>query len=420
MIQKNPNSTSPINFQKFANVLSTKSCDSFPDLISALNYIRGENRDDLDIIEKLRAIPKGTLESDNIKRSLPAIIWNFNTTGCRKKTCATDSTGFFYFDIDGKESHDFNPDYFCAFWKSVTNTGFGALVQVSGVNTQNFNVAYKEVAKSLDIPFDQNAKDIVRLNILSYDPNIFHNPESEVIDFSHLSDSVDVQEEINEKCQAIDKNTFIKSSECNDTFSKLRYDNLDEKKANVNLIYDCNGVCDLKDNKILYSQVYVPKVIYEGNRYKPLTKIGIQILTLNPEVKLKQFTSFLSHINTSQCQPPMNIVNLKFLSKRLFNNRQSFILFPNKTRRFFFNVQLNLSDKRSLVLSYITREKSAQKKEAIKFALEQLIEIGEPFKLVDVIKKASAARNTVKKYLKEIILENPDINLTMLTTKIFK
>ena len=407
-------------FQKFENVFATKSCGNFPNLTSALDYIRGVDRNDLDIINNLRSIRKGSTESDEIKRSLPAIIWNFNTTGSRKKDCVTNSTGYLYFDIDGNDSYDFNKDYFCAYWKSVTNTGYGALVQVSGVNANNFDLAYKEVATSLGIPFDPNAKDIVRLNFLSYDPNLYYNDSSEIIDCSYISNEVDVEEELVEKCQTVDKNTFLKSSDCDDTFPKLRYDNLEEKKAKVELIYDSNGVCDLKDAKISYSQVFVPKVIKEDYRYESLTKIGIQILTLNPEAKLKQFTSLLSAINNSQCQPPMSRVNFQFLSKRLFNRRKSFVLFSNKTRRFFFNVQMDISDKRSLVLSYIRKEISVQKKKAIMDALQSLIMLNKPFKIADVMRKASAARNTVNKYLKDIIIENPDLNLELLTTKRYK
>lgn len=407
-------------FQKFENVFATKSCGNFPNLTSALDYIRGVDRNDLDVINNLRSLHKGSTESDEIKRSLPAIIWNSNTTGSRKKDCVTNSTGYFYFDIDGVDSYDFNKDYFCAFWKSVTNTGYGALVQVSGVDANNFDLAYKEVATSLNIPFDPNAKDIVRLNFLSYDPNLYFNDRSEIIDCSYLSKESDLEEEINEKCQTVDKNTFLKSSDCDDTFPKLRYDNLEEKKAKLKLIYDSNGVCDLKDNKINFTQIHIPKIIYDGSRYKSLTTIGIHLLMLNPMVSLKQFTSFIYQINKSQCQPPKDFASIKSFCEKLFKRKVNLILTSNKTRRFFFNVQMDISDKRSLVLSYIRKENSVQKKKAIMDALQSLIILNKPFKIVDVMRKASAARNTVNKYLKDIISESPQLNLELLTTKKYK
>lgn len=417
MIQENPKPKNSTNFQKFDNVYAPKSCGKFTNLESAINYIRGENRGDIEVVNNLRALSKGTPQSDSIKRSLPAVLWNFNTTGCRNKTCATTSTGYFYFDIDDKEFYDFTPDYFCAYWKSITNTGYGALVQVSGVDAQNYNDAYKEVAESLNIPFDKNARDMVRLNIISYDPNVFYNPKSQIFDFSHFSDRVDVDEEISEKCQTADQNTFLKSSDYNDTFMKLRYDNLEEMKSTLSLIYDSNGVCDLKDDKISYTQIYMPKNIPDGKRYETLSRIAIQLVTLNPFIKIAHLQSFMRSVNQTQCTPPMYLSKLQSLCKKVMERKDSYVLISNKTRRFFFDVELHIADKRSLVLSYIKKDISVRKKAQILAALRDLAELGKPFKVVDIIRQTKVVRNTINKYLNEIILENPELNLTMLTTK---
>ena len=400
-------------FRRFKNVYDKQSHSYFNNIAEAISYIKGEDIENLEIIEHLRGLTKGSDEFTKLKETLPAILWNFHTTGCRKMHCATDSTGYIYYDLDLIDDYDFNKDYFCAHWRSISGTGYGALVRVKGVTTANFVVAHSEIAKSLAIPFDSSTQNIVKLNILSYDPHIHYNANSEVFDFNYLNNAVNVEEEIGEKHHTIDKNSFNYSGQWNDTFKEnLRYHNLEEAMANRKLEYDENGVCDLKEDKIHYTSVYVPRKIKPGHRYYTLSAIAIKILALNPKSGLERVKALIHSINNSVCEPPHAPDKINALCAEIFAKRSSFKLFPNKTKRFFFeDPDLPLSRKRGLVLSYCNKDRGLKKKADTVQAFARLLEEGKKFNLKVLATNAGVSPNTVKKYLPEIISEYDDSEL---------
>lgn len=92
-----------------------------------------------------------------------------------------------YFDVDDvnqdtKEKIK-NLNFVKSVWNSCSNKGLGILVKSKGLNKDNFASTYKYLFdrfKENNITVDYLA-DYTRLNILSYDPDIYINNESRVI-----------------------------------------------------------------------------------------------------------------------------------------------------------------------------------------------------------------------------------------------
>jgi hypothetical protein len=369
----------------FQNVLSNDIAYEFSTPNEVFNFIKG-NRPDLEKIKKLRQLDKGDKNTIKIKQSLPAILWNFDSSGGRNADSLTNSTGLIYIDIDKVEDKDidykFNNNYFYSYWKSVSENGYGALIKVSGVTTENFKEAYKMIADTLKIPYDKSTVKPTQLNILSYDPNIVINPDSEIFNCNHLSSDLENMYNEEKKEQSISKNELIKNSIWTTTFSKLRYDNLEEKCSTIDFVYDENGLCDLGDNKIHYTSIVLSKKFSQGKRHAALQKVIIQLITLNPQITLDQLSKMAWAINKEKCQPPKSLNEVNSLCKSCLKNKVSFVLIPNKTRRFFFkDNSLSKEQKISLIRSYLNKENAKVNQTKIMSKIKELFEKGKPFKL---------------------------------------
>lgn len=377
--------------QVYDNIISKTSAKQFANPEQAFNYIKGENRDDLEKIKLIRELSlvndvNKSSEITSLKQSLPLILWNFQSNGRRNQAAITESTGLMYFDIDYNIDYEFNDVYFYAYWKSVRNTGFGSLVKVKDVTKDNFKKAYAVIAKTLGIPFDPVTVKATQLNILSYDPHIKINEDSFVFEFAYLSNETDVNDQIEKKLQSIEENSFNKNSLRVDTFSKLRYDNFDEKASQIKLEYDANGLCDLADKKIHYTQIYFPAIIPEGIRHGTLQKIIIQLLALNPHATLCQITEFMRMVNNEKCQPRKSVTEIDKLCKSCFKSRKDFVVIPNKTRRFFFEDQrLDKESKLGLMRTYLNKETADRNQKTILEGMKTLIDKGKEFKLKELM-----------------------------------
>ncbi|MBP2616966.1 hypothetical protein [Chryseobacterium jejuense] len=394
-------------FRKFANVKTSHSNSTFENLQQVIKYIKDSSRPEIKEILKLKTLEKGTKEYDDIKQSyIPSILWNFTTNGCKKLESVIQSTGYIYFDIDNDLNFQFNSEYFTAHWKSVSGTGFGCLVKVLGVNKSNFKEAFVWIAEKLQIPFDPKTNNINRLNILSFDPDIYYNEHAQAIDCSFLStdDAIDIQEENN---HSITKYSFINSYQWNDKNNRIRYDNLEEKKSKIQIIYDENGVCDLKEEKLYYATVKIPRNINNGKRNHILSGIAIKILALNPNIQSGRLIEFMRIVNKSCCRPTMNDSEIKSICKTILDKREKWLPIDNAKKRFFFDPTLILdaNQKRSLVRIYINKHRGVQKKQLVSDSFAGLLSEGRKFKIKDIQEETKVSPTTIRKYLSEILLE---------------
>ncbi|WP_346983236.1 hypothetical protein [Chryseobacterium sp. POE27] len=392
-------------FRKFNNLKTRFSDTTFQTIQEAINYIKDDSRPEVKEIQKLRTLQKGMHEFDSIKTRLPIILWNFSTDGKRKIKNAIQSTDYIYYDIDNSLDFEFNKNYFTAYWKSVSGTGYGCLVKVSGVDKNNFKEAFIDIAGQLNIPFDYKASDIVRANIISYDPDVYYNPDAHIFDCTCYSNTD--TDDIEENHHSITKNTLINSYVWNGEKSPIRYDNLQEKISEKERVYDANGVCDLRNDKLYYSSVVIPRVIKEGKRNYILSNIAIKIIALNPELQDSRLIGFISKVNNSCCTVPMHDDEIQSICTTVLNKRNEWIPFNNEKRRFLFDPkkEFQKGEKQKLAITYLNKDRGEQKKQLISFSFSDLLSECRVFKIKDILEEAKVSPTTINKYLPIILME---------------
>lgn len=138
-------------------------------------------------IHRLRQYEKGHPIYEDIKRlKLPSITW-CGTFKRRNKSSLIEFSNYLYFDVDVEDALDKKPlivaqDVVRACWVSSGGKGLGFLVESKGINKGNFKSTYDSLRhkfNDLGVPIDK-LSDYTRCNIMSFDPDIYVNPTSEI------------------------------------------------------------------------------------------------------------------------------------------------------------------------------------------------------------------------------------------------
>ncbi len=343
---------------------------SFQNIGEVVEFIRTPPSEHVKLVRDARSLKRGCEEYQNIKKyKLPAITINFNfSNGYIIGKNVFKPTGYLYIDVDGMTEQDFeiNTTYVCAFWRSLSNAGLTLVVKVEGLAPENFKIATEEIARMLDIPFDENAVSIDRLTVLSYDPNAYYNDNVDVFPITEIISNIPEEElqcdsSINTK-KSTHYNTIKDNSigyDCNGC--KLRFNNLDELLQTYDIVYDEHGFYDLgRDTKLNYAQVFVPfKKVSEGNRENILKSIAYQLVALNKNVDKKILLKYLYSVNSGKMNPPLENNEVMETFEKVY--RQLNVIEPiiNAKRRFIYDKAKKLSptDKRKLNLKKINQDR---------------------------------------------------------------
>jgi hypothetical protein len=195
----------------------------------ALGFIKGEKNFHIDKIERARKLGKydqdcrysvfryGKKTEANYyeyvkSTSVPCFCWSLSLEEGRVKRKVNikqeDFSGFIYFDID-KSSEDvsieeikqclFKLPYIKAVWKSFGGKGLGILAQCDGIGLQTWDATWHILFDKITeegirafgkgaFELDPVTKDYTRINIGSYDPEIFIKSEKDVTPFKAVSE----------------------------------------------------------------------------------------------------------------------------------------------------------------------------------------------------------------------------------------
>src|SRR5690606_22628526 len=86
--------------------------------------------------------------------------------------------------------------------------------------------------------------------------------------------------------------------------------------------------------------------------------------------------------------------------KTVFKDKDKLYLKSNRTKRFFFNnPDLSLSEKRSLVMTYVNRYRAIKRREEICDCMVEMEEEKIIYKISEVIRRCKASRTTVNDIL---------------------
>lgn len=163
------------------------------------NHNRPNRR--FDIMEVLEMISNGTYRDEaakvrNATTEKEKDIAKYKATGFtfsgtfteRRSDCLIQHSGLVAIDIDGlnerveeeKKRLEQNPYTFSVF-RSISNTGLRVLVKVpDGLDAHTHKLYYNAVGKFLKVGGDQQAQDVARYTNVTYDPELYCNPDSPI------------------------------------------------------------------------------------------------------------------------------------------------------------------------------------------------------------------------------------------------
>ena len=281
---------SQVEFQVYQNVKSPKvlGTRNHLDLFREIQY-GGPSKAK---ILNARKLGKSDPDFDFLKCTTPTYTPNALFKGKRRLDSLVKETGFLYLDIDGRTDIHLSHPLIYASYLSYSGTGRAVLVKVKGLNSTNIKEVYSQVADKLNLEADQMCADLSRQVVMSYDPQLYHNPTSEVFDATRISDKSEVENSPN-------KPLLISplSLECDLMGStekkELRWNNIDEVDLQGELYV-------ILDEAIDIIEVFIPQRIVEGTRHYTVSAILATLLYLNPWLSYTRLEKLAFQIN-SRC-----------------------------------------------------------------------------------------------------------------------
>src|SRR5690606_35572181 len=186
----------------------------------------------------------------------------------------TEPTGLIYLDCDHTDTVP-DSSYIHAKWKSLSNTGFGILVKVNGLTLENYTDTYNNLSKLIEIVSDSGARKATQQTVLSYDPNLYYNPDSLLFDCTESIKVSSPNKEKREQCIGTNE-TFLNKIPNEDT---IRSNNIDEYFTGEYSELDYR----VFHEKVMICSPFIPHSIEEGYRNKTLFYLLSQYALLNPQ-----------------------------------------------------------------------------------------------------------------------------------------
>lgn len=349
--------------------------------------------DNLPLIKLAREYGKDSSQYDNIKtNTLPTFRFNFLFDGSASNKNITSPTGLIYLDVDGSDSIP-QSDYIFASWKSLSNTGFGILVKVDNLTITNYSDVYNQLSDLLGIGSDAGARKATQQTVLSFDSDLYHNPNSLVFHFTEIK-KVSNAPILKERKGCIGTDDTFLGFNTDD----IRFNNIGD--------YFTGDYEDVEyrvfDEKILICNPFIPRVTKEGNRNSRMFYLLSQYGLLNPNAGKPFLKSIAGTIN-KRMLPLLSENEIDSICDSIVRKREegTLTMFYNEERRLLFNpkIQIPIKEKMKIVNTALGKMKSKLTEETIYIALENwdFDEYGKitQIKVAELLGKSEA---TVKRY----------------------
>ena len=421
--------TKLFNTFKCINSSNIHSNRLLSDILKDIKY--GYNRTS-DII-KLRDIGKGNYNYDKLKSTIPTVRFNFNFKEKATNNNIIKSTGYIYIDVDDY-CIDLDNDYIFASWKSVSNNGYSILVKVDGLTIDNFKDVYNYISNDiLNLPTDNGARKPTQQTVISYDPNLYLNTNSKIVNIKELNILNDLKEikkgdiyHIKKEEETYTLNVpFLEnifSSEDIDKSLNNIFNSKDIKEDKLKL----NGIGDYFNGEyknvpyIIFNEKekicipFLPKKIYPGSRNKIMYFILSQMALMNKKnISEKTLKTLANDINDRFVEKyDKNKINsiIKSILTQLKENKLE--EYKNSERRIIFNPNINISkeEKQKIVGKELGRVKTDKTKGEIEDCLS-LWDFSIDGKITQkkVSEKINKNERTIKRYwtdeIKESVIE---------------
>lgn len=195
-------------------------------------------------------------------------------------------SGYIYLDIDNEVNINLNHPLIHASWRSLSNTGRVIVVRVSGLNINNFKQVYQSLGKELNLNLDKYAAKANQLTVLSFDPNLYYNPNSKIY---HVQENIKNQSD-NPEDENVLHSAHIKPKPVIGTVTpikpefEIRFNNIEEYISTLE--FDGEAAI-ISKTEIGLSEVKVPSPIPQGVRNRILSGICFQIRALNHHISFE-------------------------------------------------------------------------------------------------------------------------------------
>lgn len=376
---------------KYKGMVYPKTGEIIP-LSEVLESIKEGDRN-LSLIKTAREYGKGNIKYNYIKSNkLPTIRFNFLFNGTASNKNIHTSTGLIYLDVDSTDTIPDN-NYVFAKWKSLSDTGYGILVKIKNLTQINYKNVYNKLSEIIGIKSDAGARKATQQTVLSYDSNLYYNPNS--ITYIYKEEEKVSSSIIKEEKEGIGSY---------DTFNQTNVSNT-IRFNNINDYFKDDTPYIVFKEKVKICAPYTPNKIPEGKRNSSLFFLLSQYALLNPHQGYK-FLYTIGQTIINKMHPKLSKQELIMTISKVISGREnkSLQLYLNQERRILFNPNIKFTQKETMQI--VNRELGSLKKEKtrtlIYFALESWnFQSDGKLTQINIAKKANISIATMKRYSKE-------------------
>jgi len=348
-----------------------------------------------DQIQKARAYGKGHEVFERIKADIPT----FSPNGCfhikRSTSTIKSLSGLIYLDIDDFSELEvfYQHPYVYSCWRSVSGKGIGVLVSVSGLTIESFKHSWSYLNdhfNQLNIEVDPHSKDISRQCVISYDPDLYINPEPI---------SLIIPEPSIEPVSSTYASTFSERYYSTSTGSdKIKYTTtLDSYNGSEYII--------IEEGKE-YRSSYLPKKIIEGKRHKWIGSFILTLLFNNPTISSEKLFVEAQKANSIHCDPNLRVEEVISMVKWCYDKHvEHRLIIHTRRKKIWFNPESKLTAKEKQSIS--GKETGRLRKQR---TIDELVQLYLLIQVTDqkVTQKklnehSTKSIRTIKKYWKEIL-----------------
>lgn len=283
----------------------------------------------------------------NIKKTLPAVTWNATfSNNYKKDDNFLNATGLLFIDVDHKDFNvsmlDTNMIY--SYYHSIGGLGYSILVKVeNNLNPNNFKSTYLSICNKLHISefIDTNAVKLTQYSIISYDTNLFLNPDSFI--FPTVDDKNDFV-----------PNTLIRKQKKEKHNEGVGYKkDLQEILDKYNVLYtninsfNFNGKATIENWKERFDfiQCFTPMNKLKDGRWCTIFNYVRNLVYLNPNIPYGRLVNTVNFINRKICEVPMVQTRVNEIIKTVLQQKNEDRLTPKITKKIIlFNPKIPLTE----------------------------------------------------------------------------
>lgn len=347
----------------------------------------------LPLVQYARTLEKGTVEYDDFRRrNFPTFRFNFLFKHSASNRNITTPTGLIYIDSDKVDTIPESP-YILASWKSLSNKGFGILVKVDNLTLSNYADTYNQLSELIGVTSDTGARKATQQTIQSYDPDLYHNPDSLVFRFTE-SEKVSHAPILEKREKCIGTGDTLK--DWNE--DSIRFNNISD------YFTDDTPYLVFKE-KIRICNPFIPMRIEQGKRNSTLFFLLSQYALLNPNAGKPFLNSIAESIN-KHIFPRLSLKEIKSVCESVLKKRDegSLTMYYNEERRILFNPKSLITNKQKSIIvnQELGKLKSDATREQIHYILEDWdFEANGAITQKKVSAQTSRGIATVKRYWSE-------------------